>query len=94
MDKHPLLLVSWNDHSADGSWADVDKFHGPSLCKSIGWIYKEDDVGMTLVSNIGDGGETGNLQYILKACIVTRQEIKVPRRRKGKPKNDAPKPVV
>ncbi len=84
MANNPLLLVSWKDHSADGSWADVDKFHGPSICNSVGWLFKEDDEGMTIVANIGDADETGNLQYILKSCIVSRVELKVPAKRKPK----------
>ena len=84
MNQRPLLLVSWKDHAADGSWADVEKFHGPSMCHSIGWLWKEDEEGMTLAANYGGDGETGNLQYIVKSCIVSRQEVKVPRKRKPK----------
>lgn len=86
LEKHPLLLVSWKDHAADGSWADVEKFHGPAICHSIGWLYKEDEEGITLAANYSDN-ETGNLQYILKSCIATRREIKVsvPRKIKSKP---------
>ena len=85
--KRPLLLVDWKDHCADGSWADVEKFHGPAICHSIGWLWKEDADGITLAANYGSTDETGNLQYIVKSCITSRQEIKVRKPRKRKPKD-------
>jgi len=78
-----LVLISWKDHTANGGWADVDEFHGPSLCHSVGWLWKEDDEGLTLAGGWSPGikkydhESTGNLQYILKSCIVQRRKLTV-----------------
>ena len=94
--QRPLLLVTWKDHAADGSWADVEKFHGPAICHSIGWLWKEDEEGITLAANYGSTDETGNLQYILTSCITERREIKVsiPRKRKSKPSSATVPPAT
>ena len=81
MSTKPLLIVKWKDHAAEGGWADVEKFHCPAICYSVGWIYKEDDEAITLVANYSPdddhhGHTTGNLQFILKSCIVERKLIK------------------
>jgi len=80
----PLLLIAWFDHTSEGAWADADKFHGPSLCYSIGWLCREDDGGITISADISptmetDSHSTGRLQYILKSCIVGRDTLKCPK---------------
>jgi hypothetical protein len=80
--KKPLVLITWKDSCAEGGWADVDPFHGPAICYQVGWIWKEDDEGMTLVAGYspphkkGDHSCTGSLHYILKSCIIKRQILK------------------
>ena len=77
----PLLLVTWKDHAATGSWANVEEFHKAAICFQVGWLWKEDREGITLVGGYSPPGwgsdQTGSLQYILKSCIVKRQVIKV-----------------
>ena len=88
MSNKPLLIVKWKDHCAEGSWADVDKFHSPAICYSVGWLYKEDDEGITVAANYSPSAEkddhkihqTGNLQFILKSCIVERKIIRKPQK--------------
>jgi len=82
--KTPLVFIRWKDHCAEGAWADVEKFHGPSTCYSVGWIQKEDDEGITVAANLGHDGDkkdhqSGNLQYILKSCIVERKILHCPK---------------
>lgn len=76
---HPIVRLTWKDHAADGSWKDVDEFHGPAMCHSVGWIYREDDEGITIAGSYspddGKSHTTGNLQYILKSCIVARRTL-------------------
>lgn len=72
----PLIYVVWKDHNADGSWADEKDFeHGPSICHSIGWLFKEDEEGLTIISNLADA-QISNRQYILKNCITRRTVIR------------------
>ena len=81
MSTKPLLIVKWMDHAAEGGWADVSKFHAPAICYSVGWLYMEDKKGITLVSNYSPSEDhkshqTGNLQYILKGCVLERKIIR------------------
>ena len=77
--KRPLVIVKWKDHCAEGGWCDVDNFHGPGVCFSVGWLYKEDDEGITLAAYYSPSDyhdySTGNLQYILKGTIVERKIV-------------------
>ena len=81
MSTKPLLIVKWMDHAAEGGWADVEKFHCPAVCYSVGWLYKETKTGMTLVSNYSPtedhkSHQTGNLQFILTSCVLERKIIR------------------
>lgn len=75
----PLVIVTWKDHTAEGAWRDVEAFHGPAVCHSVGWVWKEDDEGITLVAGYSPSPDlsTGNLSYILKSCITRRRPLKV-----------------
>ena len=81
--KRQLVIISWLDHTSDSNWLDIDKFHKPALIHSIGWIFKEDAIGITLAACWGideDGDQTAsNTQYILKGCVVERQHVKFTR---------------
>ena len=81
MTTKPLLIVKWQDHAAEGGWSDVSKFHSPAVCYSVGWLYLEDKTGITLVSNYSPNDDhkshqTGNLQFIIKSCILERKVIR------------------
>jgi hypothetical protein len=81
MTDRPLLRISWKDHCAIASWEDVEKFHSPAAVHSIGWLWKEDDEGITLCACFSPDEDskkehtTSCLQYILKSCITVRKEI-------------------
>lgn len=79
---HPLLLLKWKDHKSSHGWEGVDDFHGPAAIYSVGWLYKEDDEGITIASAWSDDThpETSELQYILKAAIVQRVIILKPQK--------------
>jgi hypothetical protein len=80
-----LVYLEWKDHCGDGGWANVDTFHGPALIRSVGWVAKEDDEGISIAACLADNvnredeSPTGNLQYILKCCIVKRTVLKCPK---------------
>ena len=73
-----LEYVEWKDHHANCSWLDIEEIdHKPSPCLSVGWNYKEDEEGITLVANLSmDSDIVGNSQYILKNCITKRTIIR------------------
>jgi hypothetical protein len=74
MKRLPLVYIEWDDHHANASWQDtVD--HDPAHCMSIGWLYHENNKGLTLISNVTDD-TVGNSQFILKSCITKRKVIR------------------
>ncbi len=74
-----LVYLEWKDHSMHGNWADdVGGFHHPIHVKSVGWIMKEDDEGVTLAQSVGvkdEEDEPGNLIYLLKSCVLRRIKL-------------------
>ncbi len=72
--KYPLEYIEWVDHHATGGWTEEgDLDHAPTLCKSIGWLLKEDNKAVTLAASISPPRTVGNTQYILKNCILKRR---------------------
>ena len=72
----PLAYVEWEDAHANGGWQDkVD--HSPALCWSVGYLYKEDRKGITLIgSGSGKNEESvGNTQYIPKKYITFKTTL-------------------
>lgn len=86
MADRPLVYIEWLDHCADGSWTDVETFHGPATVHTIGWLFKEDRKGLTVAACVSPNRDashaTSNLQFILRSCIVYRQVVELPKRKK------------
>ncbi len=71
----PLLYVEWEDAHANGGWQEkVD--HTPAMCWSIGYLYKEDRKGITLIGSGSGSSEAavGNTQFIPKRYITFREK--------------------
>ena len=80
-----LLYVEWLDHtsqSSDGRWVSKEQLDksAPEACGTIGWLYKEDDLSLTLISTVGIGKDSdddfGGDMTILQSCITKRKLIK------------------
>lgn len=73
---YPLVQIIWKDHHADDrTWVLKHEIENlPEYCMSIGWIYKEDDEGVSIVRDIDPNdpanGSVGGVMYILKNCIT------------------------
>jgi hypothetical protein len=78
-----FVHIEWNDHHMEGNWyADVDAFHGPAKVQTVGWIIREDSMGLTIAQSVStddEPGEPGNLLYIVKSCIIKRTVLKCPK---------------
>ncbi len=71
----PLVYVEWEDAHANGSWQEkVD--HSPAVCWSIGYLFKEDRKGITLIGSGSGSSESavGNTQFIPKRYITFREK--------------------
>ena len=42
MKEYPLVMVDWLDHTADARWVENVDSCEPELCRTVGWLIKED----------------------------------------------------
>lgn len=77
-----IVYVEWWDHIslAQGRWiskADLDEIK-VAKCKSVGWVYKQDDESITLVPHIAGEGEDadyGGDMTIHRSAIITWETL-------------------
>lgn len=80
MDAPTLALVVWND--ASGSAEDpvtldsVHEVHKPMQVTTLGWVLKDDDIGITLVNEFYSGVYRGRTT-ILRGMIVSVTHYKL-----------------
>ncbi len=67
--KYPLVYVEWADHFSSAEWHEVaDIVHTPLFCLSVGWLLKDNEEGITLITSISDG-QVGGTTFIMRPCI-------------------------
>jgi len=42
LEKYPLVMVDWEDHTASAEWEDDVDSCTYEVCRTIGWLIKED----------------------------------------------------
>jgi hypothetical protein len=65
--KANLVLVEWHDAHSDSSWehpAEVLEAHKPAIAFSVGWVLKQDKVGISLFASVIDGELIGEKIFI------------------------------
>ena len=78
MSDYPLVLIEWHDAVAQGhGWRPIQKIGQlePEFIRSIGWVVKEDDKGITLVSSITRDGDADGDVLIPLGCIISRTSL-------------------
>ena len=86
---YAVVIVEWHDaHSASG-WlggrAATLANHDPSVCFSVGWLIKQDKVGISLVCSVADDDDMGEHTFIDAGMV---RKITVLRKaRKGATRN-------
>jgi hypothetical protein len=55
--KHPLVLVTWVDHSSDDQWhgsieEQIKRFDSGGPVHSVGWLIHEDEKRLLLCQNV------------------------------------------
>lgn len=92
-----LVQLVWNDAWADlheqVSVGDVGEKHKATLMETVGWLLRNDEVGVSLFNerclDQGDGTYRGRT-FVLKAMIVSVTPIVKPRKPRRAKTNNAP----
>ena len=89
----PLVIVEWNDAvnwDSPVSLSDVTGCHRPEVVQTLGWVLKDDEVGISLATEYYDESYRGR-SFIPRAMIitVTRFALTKPRKKKLVVKEDA-----
>ena len=85
--KLPLILVEWLDAWADATAAiterDVGDSHKPEVIRTLGWLLKEDEAGISLACEYCADGSYRGRSFIPKGMVskVTHYKLTKPRKR-------------
>jgi len=90
--KLPLVLVSWNDAWIDGTDpvnpADVAASHKPKVIHTLGWLLRDDDVGVSLANENYDEDTTyRGRTFIPRAMIQSVSAFTLAKKRAKKAPN-------
>ena len=67
-----LVKVTWLDAHAGMDFVDkkdLDEKHQPRVVESVGWLYRKDDAGITIVG-CSDNEESFDRQLFVPACMI------------------------
>lgn len=75
--KRRVLYVEWVDSAAVGSWMNEAGLQEPDLCRTVGWVVKEDDTWLWLAATV-QFGDPDFCQRITipKVAITKRRRLK------------------
>lgn len=84
MEKYPLVKLTWADAhgSATGSYTIDEIPHAPVKVQSYGLLLKDDEVGVSLASEICDSDVFRGYGFYPRALIVKVEPIVKKRKRK------------
>ena len=87
----PLVIVEWLDawtNELGVTVEDVGASHKPMRVRTIGWLLKDDDIGVSLANEHFDDNSYRGRTFILRPMIVSVLPFALtkPRQRKGRPK--------
>ena len=76
-----LVYIEWLDHCSFGSgcWNTKESCENmePILAKTIGWLVKETDEHLVVVSTTLSDNYYGGDSLILKSCIKKRKNVRI-----------------
>ncbi len=71
--------IEWFDHTSHSTvgWKSKEDINDldVALCKSVGFVLKENKKSVTLVSSLADDDMDGEI-CIIKSCIKTRERLR------------------
>ena len=88
--KLPLVLVEWDDAWADATAAvterDVGDSHKAEVIRTLGWLLKEDDKGVSVAAEYCADGSYRGRSFIPRGMIRSMTHYRLVKPRKPKPK--------
>ena len=78
MKPEDLILITWVDAATDGhGWRPIEKIRSlvPPTVLSVGWIVKETDDYVTIISSYMDNDNVDGDTLIPKGMITSRQRL-------------------
>jgi len=77
MKDYPLVMIDWLDHVAEARWVENIDTCEPELCRTIGWLIKDDKQSYKVANAITRDSGVGGISVILKSCVEEMWEIEV-----------------
>lgn len=84
--KLPLVLIEWNDASFDANAVDedtVDAVHKPTVVLTLGWVLRDNERGITVVTEKYEGQYRGRTT-VLRENIINVYPFKLATRTEKK----------
>ena len=73
-----ILLIEWVDSFSEGGWGKIDHFNlGTPICKSIGFVMKNDKDVISISQSHSEFENFGDVISIPKRCILKTKVIKM-----------------
>lgn len=69
-EKYPIVIIDWEDHTADSGWVDDVDVIEPAYCRSIGWLIKETKSEYKVADCVTADSGQGGIQCILKRTVL------------------------
>ena len=74
--KFRLISVEYYDHSGAAGWIELDTLEKPITCKTVGFLVKETDTSLHIMSTLTDDGGQGGNNEVLKSCIISQKTLR------------------
>lgn len=73
--KHPLVEVTWRDHSGDAGWTEEDNDE-PVLCRTVGFLKTTGKNHLFIYDTVTNDGGVGGQSKILRECVVKKTTLR------------------
>jgi hypothetical protein len=69
LEKYPLVMIDWEDHTASAEWEDDVDSCTYEVCRTIGWLIREDKKSYKVANAVSKESGVGGISVILKSCV-------------------------